>query len=54
LTVEPDELASGCGGGTFTLQGLMLAGVLWIGAVGVASLAGGSAPGPQDSEAELA
>jgi len=54
LTVEPDELASGCDGGTFTLQGLMLGGVLWIGAVGVASLASGSAPRPQDSEPQLA
>jgi hypothetical protein len=43
LTSGPGDLGSGCGGGTFTLQGLMLGGVLWIGAVAVAGLASSSA-----------
>ncbi len=54
LTSGPGDLGSGCGGGTFTLQGLMLGGVLWIGAVGVASLASGSASGPRDVDPALA
>ena len=54
LTVAPGELASGCDGGAFTLQGLMLGGVLWIGDVGLASLASRSAPAPRDSDLELA
>jgi hypothetical protein len=36
------DLASGCDGGTFTLQGLGLAGVLAIGALATAALGGGS------------
>jgi len=48
------ELGSGCDGGAFTLQGLMLGGVLWIGAVAVASLASGSVPAHRDPETALA
>jgi hypothetical protein len=39
LTAEIGDLGSGCDGGTFTLQGLMVGGVLWIGALAVANLA---------------
>jgi hypothetical protein len=46
LTVRLDDLGSGCDGGTFTLQGLMLGGVVWIGAVAVAGLVSGAAPAP--------
>ena len=42
VTLGLDDLASGCDGGTFTLQGLMLAGVLAIGALAMAVLGGGS------------
>ena len=42
VTLGLDDIASGCDGGTFTLQGLMLAGVLAIGAVAMAVLSGGS------------
>jgi hypothetical protein len=42
LTVGSGDIASGCDGGTFTLQGLMLAGVLAIGALAMAGLSGGS------------
>ncbi len=41
LTVGLGDIASGCDGGTFTLQGLMLAGVLAIGALAMAGLSGG-------------
>jgi hypothetical protein len=50
LTSGPDDLGSGCGGGTFTLQGLMLGGVLWIGSIAVAGLATASPAGPRDPE----
>jgi hypothetical protein len=48
LTVELGEIASGCDGGAFTLEGLMLGGVLWIGALAVAGLGAGTSrpPGP--------
>ena len=42
MTLGVGDLASGCDGGTFTLQGLMLAGVLAIGALGMAGVS--SAP----------
>ncbi len=42
VTLGLDDLASGCDSGTFTLQGLMLAGILAIGALGMAGLGGGS------------
>ncbi|MEA2577494.1 MAG: hypothetical protein QOD78_1082 [Chloroflexota bacterium] len=54
LTSGPGDLGSGCGGGTFTLQGLMLGGVLWIGAVAVAGLATGSAPKAEDQDPAVA
>jgi hypothetical protein len=38
-TVGADEIASGCDGGTFTLEGLMAAAVLGIGALSMAGLA---------------
>lgn len=38
LTVGLGDIASGCDGGTFTLQGLMLAGVAMIGALAMAGL----------------
>jgi hypothetical protein len=41
LTVGLGDIASGCGG-TFTFQGLMLAGVLGVGALAMAGLSGGS------------
>lgn len=42
LTVGINEVASGCAGGTFTLQGLMLGGVLAIGALALAALGAGA------------
>ena len=39
LTVGVGDLASGCDGGTFTLEGLMVGGVLAIGALAMAALA---------------
>jgi hypothetical protein len=48
LTSGPGELGSGCGGGTFTLQGLMLGGVLAVGALAVASLASGGTDRSRD------
>jgi hypothetical protein len=54
LSVEVGELGSGCDGGAFTLQGLMLGGVLWIGAVVVAGLAAGSASEPRDLDPAIA
>ena len=54
LTSGPGDLGSGCGGGTFTLQGLMLGGVFWIGALAVAGLATGSAPKLRDRDPALA
>ncbi len=39
LTVGVDDLASGCDSGAFTLEGLMVGGVLAIGALAVAALA---------------
>jgi hypothetical protein len=42
LTVGLGDIASGCDGGTFTLQGLMVAGVLAIGALAIAGLSGSS------------
>jgi len=39
LTVEVDEIASGCNGGTFTLEGLLAGGMLAIGALAVAGVA---------------
>lgn len=39
LVVGVGELASGCDGGTFTLDGLMVGGVLAIGAIAMAALA---------------
>lgn len=44
LTLGLDDLASGCDGGAFTLQGLMLAGVLAIGALAIAGVSSGSNP----------
>jgi hypothetical protein len=38
LVVDPTEIASGCDGGTFTVQGAALATVFWIGAVSIAAL----------------
>ena len=43
LTVGVGDLASGCDGGTFTLEGLMVGGVLAIGVLGMAAL-GASRP----------
>jgi hypothetical protein len=40
VTLQVDEIASGCDGGAFTLQGLMMAGVLTISAAAMAELAG--------------
>jgi hypothetical protein len=45
VTLGLDDLASGCDGGSFTLQGLMLAGVLAIGALAMAGLSRGSSRG---------
>jgi hypothetical protein len=42
LTVGLGDIASGCDGGTFTIQGLMLAGVLMIGALAMAGLGSSS------------
>jgi hypothetical protein len=42
LTLGSGDIASGCAGGTFTLEGLMLAGVLAIGALAMAGLVSGS------------
>jgi hypothetical protein len=53
LSVEVGELGSGCDGGAFTVQGLMLGGVLWIGAVAVAGL-GGAVPAPRVPDPALA
>jgi hypothetical protein len=50
LSVEVGELGSGCDGGTFTLQGLMLGGVLWIGTVALAGLATASPAWPSDPD----
>lgn len=41
LTVRPGEIASGCDGGTLTIQGVMLGAVLGIGAVSMAVLVSG-------------
>ena len=41
LTVGLDDLGSGCDGGAFTLEGLLLAGVLGIGALAFAALGAG-------------
>lgn len=46
------DLGGGCDGGTFTLQGLMLAGVLAIGALAMAGL--GAGIGPSGSRARAA
>jgi hypothetical protein len=54
FTAGPGDLASGCDGGSFTLQGLMLGGVLWIGALAVAGLGAGIASRPPDVDAALA
>ncbi len=40
VTLQLDEIGGGCDGGTFILQGLMVAGVLAIGALAMAGLAG--------------
>ena len=42
LTLGLGDIASGCDGGTFTLQGLMFAGVVMIGSLAIAGLGGGS------------
>ena len=51
VTLGLDDLASGCDGGSFTLQGLMLAGVLAIGALAVAGLCGGWSRGAHATRA---
>jgi hypothetical protein len=51
LTVGVNDVASGCDGGTFTLQGLMIGGVLAIGALALAALgAGGTRHDPEPPE----
>jgi len=50
LGVGTGDLASGCDGGTFTLEGLLLAGVLGIGALAIAGLAASQADRPRDRE----
>jgi hypothetical protein len=50
LGVGTGDLASGCDGGSYTFEGLMLAGVLGIGALALAGLAAGSADRPRDPE----
>ncbi len=42
ISLQLDEIAGGCDGGAFTLQGLMVAGVLALGAMAMAGLAGRS------------
>ena len=42
ISLQLDEIAGGCDGGAFTLQGLMVAGVLALGALAMAGLAGRS------------
>ena len=44
LTVGSNEIASGCDGGTLTMQGVALAAVLGIGAVSMAMLVSGVPP----------
>lgn len=39
ISLQLDEIAGGCDGGAFTLQGLMVAGVLEVGALAMAGLA---------------
>jgi len=40
ISLQLDQIAGGCDGGAFTLQGLMVAGVLAVGALAMAWLAG--------------
>jgi hypothetical protein len=48
LTVEVGELGSGCDGGSFSIEGLALGGVLAIGALALAGLPIRSTSGPRD------
>ena len=50
LGVGTGDLASGCDGGVFTLEGLLLSAILGIGALAIAGLAAGSADRPRDRE----
>jgi hypothetical protein len=45
LTVGPGDLGSGCDGGAFSLEGLLLAGFLGIGALAIAGLGAGGVGG---------
>ena len=54
LGVEPDEIGSGCDGGTLTFRGAALAAVFGIGAVAVAALASMTPPGPTATSEEFA
>lgn len=51
ISVGVGDLAGGCDGGTFTLQGLMVGGVLATGALAMAALA---ASRPKDSNGAIA
>jgi hypothetical protein len=45
ITLDPDAVAGGCDGGVFTLQGLIVGGILAIGALAMAGLSS-DRPGP--------
>lgn len=52
--LSPTEVASGCGGGTFTIQGAALAAIFAIGAVSVAALASMTPLAPRAPREEFA
>jgi hypothetical protein len=53
LTVGLNDIASGCDGGSFTLEGLLLAGFLGVGALAMAGLAAGEGRKPRDPDTAL-